>query len=110
MSATLLDAALCRVAIAEFLAEIHARLPPCWHILDGDDVGSLAFLFGLTEPQLDAIFKKAEILKSKGKSLEYQRNIVDEMLSLMAQDTKGVEFEKCSIIDKPVLVTWCSWR
>jgi hypothetical protein len=37
------------MAILEFLTEVHPLLPPYWYKLDGDDVGSLAFLFGLAQ-------------------------------------------------------------
>jgi hypothetical protein len=43
-------------AIAEFLTSIHPLLPPYWYKLQCDDVGSLAFLFGLSEVELEALF------------------------------------------------------
>ena len=86
------EAVLCREAILEFLTEVHPLLPPYWYKLDGDDVGSLAFLFGLTQEKLKALFLRAGILKPKGERLQYQRNIVDEMLSLDIHNTKGMEF------------------
>jgi len=82
------EAVLCREAILEFLTEVHPLLPPYWYNLDGDDVGSLAFLFGLTQEKLEALFLRAGILKPKGERLQYQRNIVDEMLSLDIHNTK----------------------
>ena len=66
MSKLLSEAALCQEAVAEFLTEIHPLLPPYWYKLDGDDVGSLAFLFGLTQAKLEAFFLQAGILKPKG--------------------------------------------
>jgi hypothetical protein len=56
MSAPSLEAVCCREAIAKFLTSIHPLLPPYWYKLQGDDVGSLAFLFGLSEAELEALF------------------------------------------------------
>jgi hypothetical protein len=74
MSEPLSEAALCREAIAEFLTEIHPLLPPYWYKLDGDDVGSLAFLFGLSQAKLEALFLRAGILKRKGELLDSNTN------------------------------------
>jgi hypothetical protein len=52
-----------KVAILEFLTEVHPLLPPYWYKLDGDDVGSLAFLFGLAQEKLEALFLWAGIFK-----------------------------------------------
>ena len=84
---------------------MHPLLPPYWYKLEGDDVGSLAFLFGLSEEKLEALFLRAGILKPKGERLQYQRNIVDEMLSLDIHNTKGMEFELCQITDESKQVT-----
>ena len=86
------EAVLCREAILEFLTGVHPILPPYWYKLDGDDIGSLAYLFGLSEAKLKALFLRAGILKPRGERLQYQRNIVDEMLSLDIDNTKGMEF------------------
>jgi hypothetical protein len=78
------EAVRCREAIAEFLTSIHPLIPPYWYKLQGDDVGSLAFLFGLSEAELEALFLRAGgILKQKGKRVQYQRNIVNEGCPLM---------------------------
>jgi hypothetical protein len=63
MGMPLLEAVHCREAIAKFLTSIHPLLPPYWYKLQGDDVGSLAFLFGLSEAELEALFLRAGILK-----------------------------------------------
>jgi hypothetical protein len=42
--------------ILEFLPEVHPLLHPYWYKLDADDVGSLAFLFGLAQEKLEALF------------------------------------------------------
>jgi hypothetical protein len=43
------------MAILEFLTEVHPfYLHTGWYKLDGDDVGSLAFLFGLAQKKLEA--------------------------------------------------------
>jgi len=99
------EAVLCRMAILEFLTEVHPLLPPYWYKLDGDDVGSLAFLFGLAQKKLEALFLRAGILKPKGERLQYQRHIVDEMLSLDTHNTEGMEFTPCEIIDDSRMVT-----
>jgi hypothetical protein len=57
-------------------------------------------LFGLSEAELEALFLRAGILKQKGKRVQYQRNIVDEMLSLDVHNTQGMEFELCQIMDE----------
>jgi hypothetical protein len=100
MSAPPSEAVRCREAIAEFLTSIHPLIPPYWYKLQHDDVGSLAFLFGLSEAELEALFLRAGILKQKGK-----RNIVDEMLSLDVHNTQGMEFELCQITDESKQVT-----
>jgi hypothetical protein len=41
-----------RYAIVEFLADVHTIMPPYWYKLEGDDLGSVACLFGLSEPDL----------------------------------------------------------
>jgi len=46
MSEALSEAGLCQYAIVEFLVDIHHHLPPYWYILEGDDLGSVDFLFG----------------------------------------------------------------
>jgi hypothetical protein len=93
------------MAILEFLTDVHPLLPPYWYKLDGDDVGSLVFLFGLAQKKLEALFLRAGILKPKGERLQYQRHIVDEMLSLDTHNTEGMEFTPCEIIDDSRMVT-----
>jgi hypothetical protein len=80
MSVPPLEAVHCREAIAEFLTSIHPLLHPYWYKLQGDDVGSLAFLFGLSKAELETLFlwPGGGILKQKEKRVQYQRNIVDE--------------------------------
>lgn len=49
---------------------------------------------------------KAETLKqAEGKSQVHLRKIVDEVLSLMAQETEGIKFEKCSVVDQSKMQT-----
>ena len=66
---------------------------------------ALRFSFGLSEAKLEALFLRAGILKPKGERLQYQRNIVDEMLSLDIHNTKGMEFAPCEITDESRKVT-----
>jgi hypothetical protein len=51
------------MAILEFLPEVHPLLHPYWYKLDAGHVGSLAFLFGLAQEKLEALFLRAGILK-----------------------------------------------
>jgi hypothetical protein len=62
-------------------------------------------LFGLSEAELEALFLRVGILKQKGKRVQYQRNIVNEMLSLDVHNTQGMEFELCKIMDESKQVT-----
>jgi ATP-dependent phosphoenolpyruvate carboxykinase len=41
-----------RYAIVKFLVDVHTIMPPYWYKLEGDDLGSVACLFGLSEPDL----------------------------------------------------------
>ena len=75
MSKILSEAVRCQYAIVEFLAEIHPHLPPYWYILEGDDLGSIAFLFGLSAKDLRTLFVGAGILKSKGEGFETKKDV-----------------------------------
>jgi hypothetical protein len=48
-------------AIVMFLADVHTIMPPYWYKLEGDDLGSVACLFGLSEPDLMMLLIMADI-------------------------------------------------
>ena len=48
-------------AIIEFLADVHTIMPPYWYKLEGDDLGSVACLFGLSGPDLMTLLITADV-------------------------------------------------
>jgi hypothetical protein len=50
-----------RYAIIKFLADVHTITPPYWYKLEGDDLGSVARLFGLCEPDLMTLLIMADV-------------------------------------------------
>ena len=83
-----------RCVIVEFLAGFNSMLPPYWYKLEGDDLGSLAYLFGLPEPELQTVFMSADVVRRKGKGFETRRDNFDSMLSLLSHGLEGVQLEK----------------
>jgi hypothetical protein len=59
-----------RYAIVEFLADIHTIMPPYWYTLEGDDLGSVACLFGLSEPDLMTLLMTADVVIKRGNGIE----------------------------------------
>jgi hypothetical protein len=94
-----------RYAIVEFLADVHTILPPYWYKLDGDDLGSVACLFGLSEPDLLTLLMTADVVGKKGNGLVIKRNNFDEMLKLLPIEIQGVQLEKSGIPDESKMKT-----
>ena len=89
-----------RCVIVEFLAGFNSMLPPYWYKLEGDDLGSLAYLFGLPEPELQTVFMSADVVRRKGKGFETRRDNFDSMLSLLSHGLEGVQLEKSKVPDE----------
>jgi hypothetical protein len=81
-------------AIIKFLADVHTIMPPCWYKLEGDGLGSVACLFGLSEPYLMTLLMMADVVSKRGNGIKMRQNNFDELLKLLLIKIQGVQLEK----------------
>jgi hypothetical protein len=94
-----------RYAIIEFLADVHTIMPPYWYKLEGDDLGSVACLFGLSQPDLMTLLMMVDVVGKRGNGIKIRQNNFDETLKLLLIKIQGVQLEKSGIPDESKMKT-----
>jgi hypothetical protein len=99
-----------RYAFIEFLADVHTIMPPYWYKLEGDDLRSVACLFGLSVLDLMMLLMTADVVGKRGNGIKIRSNDFDEMLKLLPIKIQGVQLEKSGIPDESKMKTASSGK